>query len=197
MRSAMGRISSGRLPGTPRTHSTSSARVMVQASSREMPRSFGARAAADRRVPLAVGADLLLQKLFHPLHALFVLHLSQGVFHGVDGVEIGKIQLSRLIGVFRLCRKCVFSRRGRERRSPFPARSGPGRARRCARPSPGKHPSSATTSGCSREQPRPRRWSGNRPAPACPDQRCGRCPCRRTFWQAPWELNASSSAEGA
>ena len=49
---AMGRISSGRLSGTPRTQSTSCG----QASCRRprpamMPRSSGARAAADRRVP--------------------------------------------------------------------------------------------------------------------------------------------------
>ena len=51
MLAAIGRISSGRLSGTPCTHATSSESVMVQASSSEMPRSFGALAAADRRVP--------------------------------------------------------------------------------------------------------------------------------------------------
>jgi len=51
MLSAIGRISSGRLSGTPRTQSTRSESVIAQASSSEMPRSFGARAAEERRVP--------------------------------------------------------------------------------------------------------------------------------------------------
>ena len=55
MLSAIGRMSSGRLAGTPCTHSTSCASVIVQASSSEMPRTFGARAAADRRVPRQSG----------------------------------------------------------------------------------------------------------------------------------------------
>ena len=48
---AMGRISGGREPGTPATHGVSSDSVMRQTSSSEMPRSRGARAAADRRLP--------------------------------------------------------------------------------------------------------------------------------------------------
>ena len=48
---AMGRITSGRLSGTPRTHSVSSLSGMVQAASSGMPRSSGARAAPERRVP--------------------------------------------------------------------------------------------------------------------------------------------------
>ena len=51
MLSAMGRISSGRDAGTPLTHSTSSTSVIRQASSSPMPRSLGARAAADSREP--------------------------------------------------------------------------------------------------------------------------------------------------
>ena len=51
MLSPMGRISSGRDAGTSATQSTSSARDIRQASSRPMPRSFGARAVSDRRVP--------------------------------------------------------------------------------------------------------------------------------------------------
>ena len=51
MLSAIGRISSGRLPGTPFTHSTRASSVIWQASSSEMPRSFGARAAAESREP--------------------------------------------------------------------------------------------------------------------------------------------------
>ena len=51
MLAAMGRISSGRDAGTPSTHFVSSASVIRQASSRPIPRSRGARAASDRRVP--------------------------------------------------------------------------------------------------------------------------------------------------
>ena len=51
MLSAMGRISSGREEGILRTHSARSESVIRHASSREMPRSFGARAASDRREP--------------------------------------------------------------------------------------------------------------------------------------------------
>ena len=49
----------------------------------------------------AVGADVLLEKFFHALHTLFVLYLGKRVFHGINGVIIGKIQFSRLIGIFR------------------------------------------------------------------------------------------------
>ena len=55
MLSAMGRISSGREPGTAFTHCTSWERDMAQAWSREMPRSLGARAASLRRVPWQSG----------------------------------------------------------------------------------------------------------------------------------------------
>ena len=51
MLSAMGRISSGREPGTPSTQSARSDRVILQASSRPMPRSLGARASSESRVP--------------------------------------------------------------------------------------------------------------------------------------------------
>ena len=83
------------MPGTPSTQRVSSARVMRQASSREMPRSLGARACLGQAGAAAVGADVLLQELLHPLHALLVLHLGQGVFHRVDGVVIGEVQLCR------------------------------------------------------------------------------------------------------
>ena len=48
----------------------------------------------------AVRTHILLQKFLHPLHALFILYLCQGIFHRIDRVEIGEVQLSRLIGVF-------------------------------------------------------------------------------------------------
>ena len=51
MFSAMGRISAGREAGTPATHSTSRASGIRQTSSRESPRSFGALAVSDSRVP--------------------------------------------------------------------------------------------------------------------------------------------------
>ena len=51
MRSAMGRISAGSDAGTPATHTTRSESVMVQASARLIPRSFGARAASESLVP--------------------------------------------------------------------------------------------------------------------------------------------------
>ena len=51
MLSAIGRISSGSDAGTPFTHLTSSERVILQASDNGIPRTSGALAAADKRVP--------------------------------------------------------------------------------------------------------------------------------------------------
>ena len=51
MLSAIGRSSSSMEEGTCATHSTSRESVIWQASSREMPQSFGSRAAAESRVP--------------------------------------------------------------------------------------------------------------------------------------------------
>ena len=51
MLSAIGRISSGRDAGTLRTQSQSSLSGMRQTSSRPRPRSFGALAASESRVP--------------------------------------------------------------------------------------------------------------------------------------------------
>ena len=48
---AMGRISSGREEGTSSTHLVRSERGILQASSREMPCSFGALAASESREP--------------------------------------------------------------------------------------------------------------------------------------------------
>ena len=59
--SAIGRISSGREAGTPSTHSESSERVISQALSREMPRSFGALAASESLVPPQSGQMLCLR----------------------------------------------------------------------------------------------------------------------------------------
>ena len=55
MLSAMNLISSGREAGTRPTHSLISERVIRQASSREIPRSFGALAFSERRVPAQSG----------------------------------------------------------------------------------------------------------------------------------------------
>ena len=94
----------------------------AQASSSEIPRSFGARAAADRRVPLTVRANIFFEKLFYPLHALFILDLGKGIFYGVDGVKIGEIQFCNVVGVrfFRTVEECASSQQGRGIRSPFP-----------------------------------------------------------------------------
>ena len=48
---AIGRMGSGSDAGTPRTQSISSERVSAQTASSDAPRSFSARARADRRVP--------------------------------------------------------------------------------------------------------------------------------------------------
>ena len=58
MLSAMGRISRGREAGTPSTQSSRSERVSRQTSARETPRSRGARAASERRVPPQSGQTL-------------------------------------------------------------------------------------------------------------------------------------------
>ena len=55
MLSAMGRISGGRLAGTPSTQPQSAVSVILHASSSPMPRSRGARAASDRREPRQSG----------------------------------------------------------------------------------------------------------------------------------------------
>ena len=47
--------------------------------------------------PLAIRADSLLEEAFDPLHALLVLDLGQGIFHGIDRIEIGKIHFSSLL----------------------------------------------------------------------------------------------------
>ena len=64
---------------------------LVQGDAPEPGRPGGLRQAG----AAAFGADALLQKLLHPLHALLVLHLGEGVFHGVGGVEVGEIHVPR------------------------------------------------------------------------------------------------------
>ena len=70
---AIGRISSGRLSGTPATQPTSSASVIRHASSSERPRSFGARAASHRRLPPQSGQTSCLRNFstrFMPFSSL-------------------------------------------------------------------------------------------------------------------------------
>ena len=130
------------------------------------PRSFGARAASDRRVPPQSGQVSCFRKRLHPLHAAFVLHLGQSVFHRVDGAVIGEIQLRRVVGVFGFIEDVLFHRRAVIDDLLFLAPSAPGRARPSARPWRGTRRSSATTSAFSTGRPPLRRWSGCRPAPA-------------------------------
>ena len=108
----------------------------------------------DRREPWQSGQTSSFKNFSTRFMPLLVLDLRKRVFHGVNGVVIGEIQLARLIGVLRFVENMLLSRPDRGRRSPFRARSGRGKAHRCARPSLGTHRSSATTSGCSTEQPR-------------------------------------------
>ena len=59
------------------------------------------RRAGGRRETRAVtvGAGLFLEEFFDALHALFVLNLGECVFDGIDGVEVGEVQLARLVGI--------------------------------------------------------------------------------------------------
>ena len=59
----------------------------------------------------AFRAGLLFQETLHPLHAAFVLHLGQSVFHRVDGAVIGEIQLRRVVGIFGFIEDVLFHRR--------------------------------------------------------------------------------------
>ena len=68
----------------------------------------------------AVRADALPQELFHPLHALFILDLGEGVLHGIGGIEIGKIQLPGLIGIFVMIKNVLLLRRAMENDILFP-----------------------------------------------------------------------------
>ena len=58
---------------------------------------LGRAGGAGQACAAAVRANILFQELLHPLHALFVPYLGKGIFHGVNCIIIGKIQLTRLI----------------------------------------------------------------------------------------------------
>ena len=60
---------------------------------------------------MTIRANILFQKFFHPLHALFVLDLGKRIFHRVNGVEIGEVQFSGLTGVFVVIKNVLFLRR--------------------------------------------------------------------------------------
>lgn len=102
MLSPMGRISSGSEAGTPHTHPTHSASVMAarlvqpDAAKPRRPGLVGeSRAAASR-------TDVLTQELLHALHALLVGHFGERILDRIDGVVVGEIELSRLIGILAL-----------------------------------------------------------------------------------------------
>ena len=63
---------------------------------------------------MTIRADILFQKLFHSLHALFVLDLGKSIFHGVNGVEVGKIQITGLPGILIVIENMLFLRRAVE-----------------------------------------------------------------------------------
>ena len=75
------------------------------------PRRAG-RARQTRAV--TIRADILFQKLFHSLHALFVLDLGKSIFYGVNGVEVGKIQITGLPGILIVIENVLFLRRAVE-----------------------------------------------------------------------------------
>ena len=63
---------------------------------------------------MTLRADVFLQKFLHALHALFILDLGKRVLNGIDGVEVGEVQLPRLIGVFRMIEDVLLLRRAVE-----------------------------------------------------------------------------------
>ena len=59
----------------------------------------------------AGGARVLPQELLHPLHALLILHLGEGVLHRVHGGEVGEVQLRHVVGVFGVIEDVLLHRR--------------------------------------------------------------------------------------
>ena len=60
---------------------------------------------------VTVGANVFFQEFFHPFHALLVPDFRQGVFNGINRVEIGEVEFSGLIGTFGLVQDAPFFRR--------------------------------------------------------------------------------------
>ena len=145
---------------------------------------------------MARRANVLFQELFYPLHAFFVLDLGQRVFHGVGRIEIGKVQFPCLIGILVVIENVLFLRRTVEHDLLFlrgqvpeghigahahlPADVGHQRPHQAV---PRGHGTLVDGQGIIRHQ---RSGSTVRTVPMPPH--CGQAPC---------ELKASSSADGA
>ena len=86
---------------------------------------------------------------------------------------------------------------GRRRRCASPPPSAPGRARRSAPPWPDRCRSSGTSSGSSRGPPPPGRWTGRSSGTRVARSTVRTTPVPLQVRQAPWQLKASSSADGA
>ena len=48
---------------------------------------------------MTIRTNIFFEKLFYPFHAFFILDLGKGIFYGVDGIKIGKIQFCKVVGV--------------------------------------------------------------------------------------------------
>ena len=59
----------------------------------------------------AAGADVLLQKLFYPFHALLILYFGQGIFHGISSIKIGEVHVPRRAAGFVLIDDVLFDSR--------------------------------------------------------------------------------------
>ena len=57
---------------------------------------------------MAFGADVFLQELLDPFHALFILYFGKGVLDGVDSVVVCEIQFSCLVCALRLVENVLF-----------------------------------------------------------------------------------------
>ena len=127
MLSAMAAISPGRVSGTPSTHWHSSERGIRHTSTRFFP--FNPWGPGPVRQPgaAALRAGALLQKFFHPFHALLVGNLGKGIFYGVDRIEIGKVQLTHGPGVGVLIQQMDLVRGAVEDRFPLLSRQLPER----------------------------------------------------------------------
>ena len=197
---AIGLISSGRDVRTPVStqRARSESAHLADLDPAKALGALGALACSDRRVPPQSGQGSCFQKFFHPLHALFVLDLGEGVFHGIDGVEVGEVQLGGLLGIFGVVENVLFLGGAVKDNLLFALASAHGKGHRCGPPSPGRRRSSATTSGSSRGPRRPHRcverfvrnqaWCGST---------VRTMPVPSQVRQAPWLLKASSSADGA
>ena len=185
MLSAMGRISSGREAGTSATQLTSSVRVIRQASSRPMPRSWGARAASDRRVPPQSGQRSSFKNFSTRFMPFSSLTLDRAFSTVWTAERIGEVQLRRVVGVFGVVEDMLLYRR---------AVVDDGFFRLCQLPEGhiGAHSHGPAHVGHQRphqalstEPQPPHRWSGTRRAPGWSGPRCGPRRCRRRYGRPP------------